>query len=68
MATLTPAYGRDYKSAKDCENDFRAGKDFIFQSVKPVLGGRYCSIRDFKTGESVTLRYRRKESVIIVKV
>ncbi len=27
--TLTPAYGRDYKTAKDVKADFEAGKDFI---------------------------------------
>ncbi len=29
--TLTPAYGRDYKSKKEIEADLKANKDFILQ-------------------------------------
>ena len=53
-ATLSPAYGRDYKSQAFALKDFRAGKDFILQPA-----GRYCSIRDFAPGARVCLRYKR---------
>ena len=68
MATLTPMYGRDYKSKTDVENDFRAGKDFKLNDPTSRWDGKPCSIRDFKTGESVTLRYKRLEECCIVKV
>ena len=27
--TVTPGYGRDYKSAQDAKSDWAAGKDFV---------------------------------------
>jgi len=62
--TLTPSYGRDYKSAKAVEADFRAGKDFTITSIGPHMG-RQCSIGDLK-GQSVTLRYAKLRKVIVV--
>ena len=50
--TLTPAYGRNYKTAKDAIKDFVDGKDW-----KYVITGQYCSIRDFEKGANVILRY-----------
>ncbi len=37
--TLTPAYGRDYRSAAAVMIDWKAEKDFVLQPV-----GSYCSI------------------------
>lgn len=64
--TLTPAYGRDYKSKKAVEADFRAGKDFVGNAYDGSSG--YMSISDFTKGESVTIRYKRNRSVCIIKV
>lgn len=61
--SLTPAFGRDYKSGKDAEADFRAGKDFILQPE-----GQYCSIRDFAPGATANLRYKKQQSVKPVRV
>lgn len=63
---LLPAYGRDYKSAKEVKADFTAGKDFEMATM--MSGGKYCSIRDFAKGVSVLLRYKRQEQVAVVKV
>lgn len=62
-ATLSPAYGRDYKSQAFALKDFVAGKDFILQPA-----GRYCSIRDFAPGALISLRYRRFTKQVLVKV
>lgn len=62
MAVLTPAYSRDYKTAQECEDDFRAGKDFIFHDPSSRWDGKPCSIRDFKTGEVIELRYKKGPS------
>jgi hypothetical protein len=43
--TLTPAYGRDYKTAQEAEKDFLAGKDFVFHHFSGASA--YCSVRDF---------------------
>jgi hypothetical protein len=58
---LSPAYGRDYKSAKEVEADFLAGKDFATAS------GQYCSFRDFP-GQSVEIRYAKQRKVTVVQV
>ena len=39
--TVVPAYGRDYKSAKDAKADWDIGLDFQVAS-----SGQYCSKRD----------------------
>jgi hypothetical protein len=54
QATLTPAYGRDYKSKKEVLTDFRDGKDFVYNHFRRVT---YCSIRDYGVGQMVKFRY-----------
>jgi hypothetical protein len=68
MATLTPAYGRDYTRADAAREAFLAGKDFIFNEVGSRWDGKPCSIRDFKADEtpSVTIRYNHLRSSIVV--
>lgn len=58
--TLTPAYGRDYRSQTAVASDFLAGKDFIHPS------GSYCSIRDFAPNVQVSLRYSRLSKVHVI--
>lgn len=60
---LTPAYGKDYKSKAEVEKAFRDGKDF----KDATQGGRYCSVRDFKEGTDIELRYNRIQSVHCIK-
>ena len=62
---LTPAYGRDYKSAKDAVADFNAGKDFVVNSVS--FSG-YASKSDFAVGSHLTLRYGKNRKVTAVTV
>jgi len=64
--TLTPSYGRDYKSKAAVESDFKAGKDFTIASVGPYMGAQ-CSIRDL-SGQTVTLRYNKLRSCTAFKV
>ena len=69
MITLTPAYGRDYKSKKAAEDDFRADKDFILNDIfsswdgKPI--NRSQLIKDHKM---VKLRYNKLRKSAIVAV
>lgn len=67
MATLTPAYGRDYKSKKEVLTDFENGKDFLFNSFDSQ---GYCNKQDLidKGIESVQIRFKKNTQVIIVKV
>lgn len=38
--TVTPAYGRDYKSAKAARDDWKAGKDFILDCIMHPYDGK----------------------------
>lgn len=63
---LTPAYGRDYTTAKAAKSDFEAGKDFFLNSV--THGFTYCSKSDFAKGVTVNIRYKQNTQVTSVKV
>jgi hypothetical protein len=59
--TIVPAYGRDYKTAKDAAHDWFAGKDFRIADIGSRYNGAYCSVRDpidarirFNGGRQVT--------------
>lgn len=56
--TLTPAYGRDYKSAKAVKADYDAGKDFIVNAVMCPWDGKYINKSQvIEAGYKVTFRY-----------
>lgn len=56
--TISPAYGRDYKSAREALKAWEAGKDFIIRS--PPHAGRYINKKDWARyggGEPIAIRY-----------
>ena len=61
--TLTPAYGRDYKSGKAAKEDFLNKKDFILQP-----NGQYVGISDYAPGVTVNIRYKCMTQVATIKV
>jgi hypothetical protein len=65
MITLTPAYGRDYKSLAAAKADLLEGKDFVLNDIMSPHDGRLCSARDFP-GHTVQVRYNRKTKVGVV--
>ena len=65
MPTLTPAYGRDYKSGKAAIQDYKDGKDFILNDVTSQWHGRYCSIRDKIPGD-IFIRFNKLQNVVVV--
>jgi hypothetical protein len=63
--TVTPAYGRDYKTQKEAKADWDAGKDF-----RDARSLQYCSIRDFRNESPdvhVTIRYRNLTRTVNVR-
>jgi hypothetical protein len=62
MASLTPAYGRDYKNQKAALADWYAGKDFILHEM---LSEGLVNIDDCPPGNH-QLRYDRMQKVIMV--
>lgn len=59
MKVLTPAYGRDYKSAEAALKSYRDGFDFVLNTTS---GRTYCSVRDFPY-EMVEIRYNKLTQV-----
>lgn len=63
--TLTPAYGRDYKSKAAVIADWQAGKDFMDQSFdcpRPIA----CNRESFPTGTRCEIRYARLTKLVVV--
>jgi hypothetical protein len=67
MMTLTPAYGRDYKSAKAAKADFAADKDFVINDIMSPDDGRYVN-RSQLSGQTVMLRFKELRNTTVVKV
>lgn len=67
MLTLSPAYGRDYTSAKAVKADWLAGKDFRIESYGPDMG-RYIGKEEAdREGLTVHIRYKRLTQICVVK-
>jgi hypothetical protein len=64
--TLTPAYGRDYKSAKAAKADYAENKDFVVNQFGHPHDGRYANRADLD-GQSVTLRFGNLRKVCVTK-
>lgn len=63
---ISPAYGRDFLSAKAVIEHFNSGADFKMESLGQ--GGTYCSKSDFEKGVMVTIRYNKLRKVTVTKV
>tara|TARA_R100000008_G_scaffold50533_1_gene30185 strand:+ start:971 stop:1174 length:204 start_codon:yes stop_codon:yes gene_type:complete len=67
MVTLTPAYGRDYKSQKEVKADWKGGKDFIIADIVHPYSGKPCSIRDAEAlGGKVMIRFNKNTKIVAV--
>jgi hypothetical protein len=62
---LTPAYGRDYKSAKEVKAAFESGKDFLGDYQ---LDFALVNKAQLPVGSTVLLRYKRNTQVTTLKV
>lgn len=63
MFTVTPAFGRDYKSAEDALADWIGGKDFLLRDPLSAWDGKPISNRDRKV-EDVLIRYNKLTRVV----
>jgi hypothetical protein len=67
IMAVVPAYGRDYKTAKEAKEAFLSGKDFILKDITSRWDGKPCSCRDFR-GEIVEVRYNKRQRLTMVPV
>ena len=63
--TVTPAYGRDYKSAAAVKTDWNAGKDFIIQDISHPYDGKPANNLDLQ-GYTVKIRYNNLMKLVVV--
>ena len=70
MMTLTPAYGRDYKSAAAVRRDWAAKKDFIVNDISSRWDGKPTNIDDCRRNgdKDVMVRYDRLMKIVVIKV
>ena len=66
--TLTPAYGRDYRSKAAVLKDWDDDKDFVVNDV--FSGGMYMNRSDAVNAKmlSVNIRYDKLRKIIVVKL
>ena len=58
MTTVTPAYGRDYKSKKAALADWNSGKDFIINDISNRWDGKPVNKQGAEEGKlSIMIRY-----------
>ena len=68
FTTLVPAYGRDYKSAKEVKADWDAGKDFQIANAFSPDDGKYINKADARPGQSFNVRYKKLTQIVVIKV
>ena len=68
--TLTPAYGRDYKSKKEVLVDWNGNKDFVIQCMMHPYDGKYATRKELMENEpdnDFSIRYGQLMKVLPVK-
>lgn len=68
--TVSPAYGRDYRTAKAAKADWEAGKDFLVQDMSSKWDGKPINLEDARTAgiQEINIRFRQMASVVVVRV
>ena len=67
FVTLTPAYGRDYKSAKAVKTDWVDEKDFVIADLFHPDSGRYINRQQTTSKDTFNVRYNKKQKVVVIK-
>lgn len=65
--TVSPAYGRDYKSRAAVQADWDAGKDFTIESIEFGPGRKINKADADRAGLTVMVRYQQMTKVFEVK-
>lgn len=65
--TLVPAYGRDYKSKKQIQEDLIAEKDFIISDFSNPWDGKYANLQQLHDYDELNIRYKKLANVAVFK-
>lgn len=66
MTTLTPAYGRDYKSKAKVKTDWDNGKDFIIADMFHPYDGKPSNKEQWQ-GQSVSILFDKLTKTVQLK-
>jgi hypothetical protein len=68
--TVTPAYGRDYRSKAQAIAAWEAGEDFILQDMMSPWDGKPIDIESAREAgyHTINIRYRKLRSVAVYKM
>jgi hypothetical protein len=68
--TVTPAYGRDYRSKAQAIADWEAGKDFILQDITSPWDGKPINKEDAERSgfREVKIRFKQMRQIAVVKM
>lgn len=68
--SLTPAYGRDYKSKAEILTDLSANKDFVFRDITSRWDGKYINLSQLREmgATEVTVRYAKLAKQTVLKL
>ena len=68
MTTVTPAYGRDYKSKKAALADWNANKDFIINDISNRWDGKPVNKQGAEVGKlTIMIRYDQLRKITNVR-
>ena len=65
--TLSPAYGRDYKSKAEVQKDWDAGKDFVIETMMHPDCGRPMNKEQVSDSEAISIRYKGMTQIMNVE-
>ena len=68
--TVSPAYGRDYPTAKAAVAAWEAGDDFLLRDCTSRWDGKPINLEDAREAgyKEVNLRFNKLAGVVVVKV
>lgn len=67
ILTLVPAYNRDYKSGKEVQADWDAGKDFRINDMMHPNDGAYINKEDAPKSANLNIRYKNLTQIKVIK-
>lgn len=65
--TLVPAYGRDYKSAKEVVADWEANKDFLINDISSQFDGKYINRLQVPPNSVIKIRYKQLRQTRMIR-
>ena len=68
--TVSPAYGRDFKSQKEAKAAWEEGKDFVVRDMMSKWCGCYINKADAKANgvTGINIRFSQDRKVAVVRV